>query len=56
MQKCIYCDFLSAPADDKTKSSYVKALINEIALSEAGLDKNVTSIFIGGGTPSAINA
>lgn len=44
------------PADDKTKSSYVKALINEIALSEAGLDKNVTSIFIGGGTPSAINA
>ena len=56
MQKCIYCDFLSAQADDKTKSSYVKALINEIALSEAGLDKNVTSIFIGGGTPSAINA
>ena len=56
VHKCIYCDFLSAPADDKTKSSYVKALINEIALSEAGLDKNVTSIFIGGGTPSAINA
>ena len=56
MQKCIYCDFLSAPADDKTKSSYVKALINEIALSEAGLDKIVTSIFIGGGTPSSINA
>ena len=56
MQKCIYCDFLSAPADDKMKSSYVKALINEIVLSEAGLDKNVTSIFIGGGTPSAINA
>lgn len=30
VQKCAYCDFLSAPADDKTKQKYVDALIEEI--------------------------
>ena len=30
VHKCIYCDFLSSPADEKTRKRYVKALIREI--------------------------
>ena len=30
VHKCIYCDFLSAPAGDAVKYAYTKALINEI--------------------------
>ena len=29
-QKCLYCDFLSAPADEKTQTRYVQTLIKEI--------------------------
>ena len=36
VQKCVYCDFLSAPADESTKKKYVKALIEEIKQSGAG--------------------
>lgn len=56
VRKCNYCDFLSAPADDETRESYVNALINEIRL--AGItygDRKITSIFVGGGTPSTLS-
>ncbi len=77
VHKCIYCDFLSSPADEKTRKRYVRALIREINLTTEGkiksnkniIDKKnndnnnnniskdiVTSIFIGGGTPSVIDA
>jgi len=55
VKKCNYCDFLSAPADDETKEAYVNALINEIRM--AGItygDRKITTIFIGGGTPSIL--
>lgn len=58
VQKCVYCDFLSAPTDDKTKEEYVSALINEIkqsALADAKAEKYcVKTIFFGGGTPSIL--
>ena len=72
VHKCIYCDFLSSPADEKTRKRYVKALIREINLAAEGKTNScinkcnnesnnhckdiVTSIFIGGGTPSVIDA
>ncbi len=60
-QKCIYCDFLSGRADDSTKESYVKALLNEIKnianIYKATIDDyKVRTVFFGGGTPSVINA
>ncbi|MGN0382830.1 MAG: radical SAM family heme chaperone HemW [Eubacterium sp.] len=60
VKKCAYCDFLSAPYDDNTKAEYIEALINEIRLY-AGSNKKireycVTSVFIGGGTPSILAA
>jgi len=53
MKKCAYCDFLSFPADDRTQSMYVKALQRELDFygSKYG-ERYITTIFIGGGTPS----
>lgn len=55
VNKCAYCDFLSAPATDKTKELYVDALINEInGYKDVLKDYKIKTIFIGGGTPSSI--
>lgn len=54
-QKCIYCDFYSIVTEDRFEA-YSNALISEIefyARKYANL-YNVTSIFIGGGTPSLL--
>lgn len=53
VQKCKYCDFLSAPATAQVQNAYMEALIQEIQAA-ATLDCLVVSIFIGGGTPSAV--
>lgn len=50
--KCKYCDFLSFPHTEYV-DAYKKALINEI--NAFGCEK-VKSIFIGGGTPSYVDA
>ena len=57
VRKCKYCDFLSAPADEETKAAYMKALCREI--TEKGIEYKayeVSTIFIGGGTPTAVPA
>lgn len=57
VRKCFYCDFLSAPADGQTKAAYMEALRRETALrAEEYRCDSVTSVFIGGGTPSAVEA
>lgn len=59
MQKCVYCDFLSAPAGEDVKRKYIEALVCEINIT-CGLyndrlsDYQVKTIFFGGGTPSAV--
>lgn len=57
-RKCAYCDFLSGPETKEKIDEYVKMLVSEIqaygkqeALSSFG---EVTSIFMGGGTPSIL--
>ena len=53
VKKCAYCDFLSFPAPEEIKKIYAAALIREIrGYAETARDCEVTSIFIGGGTPS----
>lgn len=57
MQKCIYCDFLSGKASEKTIDEYIEALQKEIDLTAKEIDldnRKVTSIFFGGGTPSIL--
>lgn len=69
VRKCKYCDFLSAPASKQVQNAYMEALLREIqekALgrhlpAQCGADctskkQNVTSVFIGGGTPSVVDA
>ena len=57
IRKCHYCDFLSAPCDDKTRQDYVNALCREIAQrAEEFQDRKVDTIFFGGGTPSVLSA
>ena len=55
VKKCAYCDFLSAPADEDAKQEYVNALLCEIQGYEAYHEPyQVTTIFMGGGTPSLL--
>lgn len=57
LRKCAYCDFLSFPADAKTKQSYTEKLIEEIRCQSARTKEyQVVSVFIGGGTPSILDA
>ncbi len=57
VRKCRYCDFLSFGASQETKSSYVDALLKEIAAREfPGRKGKVSSIFFGGGTPTVLGA
>lgn len=53
-KKCDYCDFLSGPAGGKEQRAYVQALLKEIQSAEEGQGRSVSSIFIGGGTPSLL--
>lgn len=56
VRKCKYCDFLSFPADEKTYAQYVDELLKELKENSDSLkNRNVISIFIGGGTPSILN-
>ncbi len=55
-KKCLYCDFLSAPAEEETKKKYMGALLAETAGSAFQYaDYRVATIFIGGGTPSVVS-
>lgn len=53
MKKCLYCDFLSAPADEKSQSAYMDGLKRELAWYGKTLHgRRLKSVYIGGGTPS----
>ena len=57
VKKCAYCDFLSFPADEQTKKNYVVALQKELECSGSKYsDRYISTIFIGGGTPSWLAA
>lgn len=54
-KKCRYCDFISFDkVDECIKGEYVKSLIKEI--ENCKINKKVTTIYIGGGTPSILPA
>ena len=56
VRKCQYCDFLSGPSDEETNDRYIEALLKEIRAAEHTEDYEIVSVFIGGGTPSALKA
>ena len=56
VKKCLYCDFLSFTAEERVQEDYVSALLEEIKhYGETMTDYDVTTIYIGGGTPSYVN-
>ena len=54
VKKCNYCDFLSAPTKEETRTAYVDALLEEIRGFEDPEDYEVVTVFFGGGTPSIL--
>jgi oxygen-independent coproporphyrinogen III oxidase len=55
--KCIYCDFYSVAGQDERIDNFVNALIREIEQCSIDTSKwTFDTIFIGGGTPSLLNA
>lgn len=54
--KCLYCDFLSFRALRSVHEEYVSQLIREIGVQGSDCQEyQVTTIFIGGGTPSVLD-
>lgn len=55
VRKCAYCDFLSFPSEECERASYVDALLKEIkGQKDKFKDYVVTTVFLGGGTPSLL--
>lgn len=53
--KCAYCDFLSFAAPEQMYRKYMDKLIEEIYGQSAAFSKyRVTTVFVGGGTPSIL--
>lgn len=56
-KKCLYCDFLSAPACAQEREDYVKALLREISVMAKSCEEyRIISVFFGGGTPSLVSS
>lgn len=55
--KCHYCDFTSFLCNNETMSKYIKNLMVELSIYKERLKEyRISTIFIGGGTPSTIDA
>lgn len=56
ISKCYYCDFSSFSNMNDKIHSYVNSLINELSLYKERIKEySISTIFIGGGTPSSID-
>ena len=55
VRKCQYCDFLSFAAPLETREQYVFMLCKEMAEWEKKEEVVVSSVFLGGGTPSLLS-
>lgn len=56
IKKCDYCDFLSGPVSRAGQEAYVYALLREIKEAASREKRPVSTLFIGGGTPSVLPA
>lgn len=57
VKKCYYCDFISYSDKFEMQQNYVKKLLEEIRQNKKILMENkISTIYIGGGTPSSIES
>ncbi len=54
--KCGYCDFASLAGADAQADRYLAALEREIEVATCGQSQSVDTIFVGGGTPTRLDA
>src|SRR3954454_14516576 len=54
--KCGYCDFASLAGSDHLADRYLDALEREMAMETGGTPREVDTVFIGGGTPTRLDA
>ena len=53
-KKCRYCDFYSACVSERVYGQYLDALLREIKKWGGKTDRPVSTVYIGGGTPSLL--
>ena len=53
--KCVYCDFFSAGVSQADWPRYVRALLNELEERKNELRGDLSTLYIGGGTPSLMD-
>lgn len=57
VKKCDYCDFISGPSGEEDIKNYFDALFKEIrSYKDRGNNYIISSVFIGGGTPSSVDS
>ena len=54
-QICHYCDFVKFFYNEQLATEYIEALINEMNVLLPGANHKMKTIYIGGGTPTALN-
>ncbi|PAV29012.1 coproporphyrinogen III oxidase [Virgibacillus profundi] len=54
-QICHYCDFVKFFYNEKLATQYIEALANEMKMNIPGSKNQMKTIYIGGGTPTALN-
>ena len=55
-RKCDYCDFISHCDESNLIEEYIEKLKEEISNNLNNKEYNITTIYIGGGTPSFIHS
>ena len=55
-QKCTYCDFASFAGQEAQMEVYVDALISEAVARVPECSESITTVYLGGGTPSLLTA
>jgi oxygen-independent coproporphyrinogen-3 oxidase len=54
--KCGYCDFASLAGADQLANRYLDALAREMERATGGVPQQVDTVFVGGGTPTRLDA
>jgi len=52
--KCGYCDFFSVPLKDRRTSPLISAMLTELQSRVGSTRAKITTIFVGGGTPTVL--
>jgi len=56
LKKCLYCDFYSIPHSTDFEQAYLGALTQEVALKGSLFASMADTLYVGGGTPSTLQA